>query len=282
MVSTILPMCALDSIERVGLGGLRERQRPVDLRTHLPLRRAMATPRARAPTAMRAFSATGRGRSVEPVNVSRRAHDQRRVDGRLAALQDRDLHEAPVLGQQRQVARHVVAADHVEDHVHATTAGCVAQRPRRSPRRGSSRRASRRGPRRPRTWPPTRRSRTRSPRRATRAGSPSCRCRSSRRARAATRPPAARPRSNTLVQTVKKVSGNGGRLDHRQAGRPWQALAFGRDGVLGVPTARQQRTDLIAGAPPRRRPDRTRRPRRPPRGRAGPTRRGAARTPPLR
>ena len=71
------------------------------------------------------FSWTDRARSVEPVSVSRlRAAASYRVALR-PALQP-DLHEPAFDREHVDIARHVVAADHVEDDVDAASAGRVA------------------------------------------------------------------------------------------------------------------------------------------------------------
>ena len=81
------------------------------------------------------------------------------------------------------------------------------------------------------------------------AESPSCRCRSSRRAPAATRPARSRPRSNTLVHTVKKVSGIAAAVDQVESARHRQALRRRRRAVLGVAAAGHQRADRSPTAP---------------------------------
>ena len=72
---------------------------------------------------MRAFSAAVRGRSVEPVKVSRLIMIGVQSISTFEPLQESDLHQAAIERQAAQVARDVVAADHVEDHVDAAVAG---------------------------------------------------------------------------------------------------------------------------------------------------------------
>ena len=123
-VSTILPMCSLDSISACAAaasasGNVRwisGRTAPAfEQRPHL----ARAAPPQSAP-----FSSTVRGRSVEPVMVRRRAEHAPEVDRRrrLAAHQP-DLHQPPIDGQRRQVPWRVAAAHDVEDQIDAAVAG---------------------------------------------------------------------------------------------------------------------------------------------------------------
>ena len=64
---------------------------------------------------MAPFSAGVRGRSVEPVMVSRRRITCIRSSSTFDEAEERNLHQAALDREQRQVAGHVVAADHVED-----------------------------------------------------------------------------------------------------------------------------------------------------------------------
>ena len=91
-----------------------------------------------------------------------------------------------------------------------------------------------------------------------------------------------RPRSKTLVHTVKNVSGMAAACDEVQAFGHRQTLRRRRDAVLGVAAAGHQRADPVAHLPVahvRRRPARWSPP---PRGPGCPTRRAAAGSCPAR
>ena len=62
-------------------------------------------------------------------------------------------------------------------------------------------------------------------------------------------PACSRPRSNTLVHTVKNVSGMAAASTERAAGRHRQALHGGHGAVLGVAAAGDERADRVALAP---------------------------------
>ena len=64
-------------------------------------------------------------------------------------------------------------------------------------------------------------------------------------------PSARRPRSKTLCQTVKKVSGRAPACDHVEAGRNRQGIRFVRQRVFGIAAARNQGADLVAHLPAR-------------------------------
>ena len=77
---------------------------------------------------MRALASTDCGRSVEPVIVSRLTITCAKFSSAVGAAQVGDHHQ-PAVGRQRpHVARQVVAADHVEDHVDPAPAGRLAHR----------------------------------------------------------------------------------------------------------------------------------------------------------
>jgi hypothetical protein len=71
------------------------------------------------------FSASDRGRSVDPVTVSDAA-ESHHVDLRRDAAEERDLHEAAVNGKRLDVARDVLAADHIEDEIDAAASRAIA------------------------------------------------------------------------------------------------------------------------------------------------------------
>ena len=102
--------------------------------------------------------------------------------------------------------------------------------------------------------------RTRAP---PRTGSPSCRCRSCPRGRAPTRRPFSRPRSNTLVHTVKNVSGIAPAAMSRATPGP-AGTAARAPHTASRNLLRYERAHAIAGRQPSRRPD-ARRPCRQPR-----------------
>ena len=79
----------------------------------------------RSASAITPFSATERGRRVEPVSVCRFIMSGSRLISAVLALQERDLHQPPLQGEDLEVAQDVVAADHVEDHVDAAPSGCL-------------------------------------------------------------------------------------------------------------------------------------------------------------
>ena len=62
-------------------------------------------------------------------------------------------------------------------------------------------------------------------------------------------PGARRARSNTLIQTVKNVSGSERRFSQAPSLRDRQAVAGRRDAELGVAAAGRQRADLVAFFP---------------------------------
>ena len=70
----------------------------------------------------RPFPRPDRGRSVDPVMVSRRCRIGMMSDRRLHAASCRDLHQPAVHRQHVDVALQVVAADHVEHDVDAAAA----------------------------------------------------------------------------------------------------------------------------------------------------------------
>ena len=147
---------------------------------------------ASSAAAIRAFTSTDCGRRVEPVIVSRLVITCAKLSSAFAPAEERDHHQPPVRGQRAHVAREIVAADHVEDH--------VERRARRSPRWvdgdevgvavvDRALRAERLAGRR--ISPPSPPSRTPARRGPRRAGSRWCRCPTSRRARGSSRPPRA-------------------------------------------------------------------------------------------
>ena len=151
--------------------------------------------------------------------------------------------------QRREIARDVVAADDVENQVDAAAAGqllddvdeilgAVVDRALGAELFAGAAFLVRAGGRE-------------HPRAARRrqAGSPSCRCRSSRRGRAPISPACSRPRSNTFVQTVKNVSGIAAAVDEIHRRRARQALRGGSGAERRVAAARDQRADAIADAP---------------------------------
>ena len=81
------------------------------------------------------FSATERGRRVEPVRVSRFSMMGRKLISTLVPLAGRRSAPAARRCASSSILRvDIVAADHVEDHVDALAAGRLLDRPRRSPR----------------------------------------------------------------------------------------------------------------------------------------------------
>ena len=67
---------------------------------------------------LRAERRAGQGQALE--------HDREQVHLHLAALEVGDVDQAPVPGQGPDVARHVIAAHHVEDDVDAVVSGLAA------------------------------------------------------------------------------------------------------------------------------------------------------------
>ncbi len=74
-------------------------------------------------SAMAAFSATERGRNVEPVKVRRFTIDRQQIDVHAARLKEGDLHEAALKGEAGEIALHIGAAHHVQDDIHALSVG---------------------------------------------------------------------------------------------------------------------------------------------------------------
>ncbi len=75
--------------------------------------------------AIAALSATARDRNVEPVCVQALEQDAAEIDIGARRALEADLHDATLDGGGLVVALDVVAADHVEDHVGARSAGAA-------------------------------------------------------------------------------------------------------------------------------------------------------------
>ena len=121
-VSTIFPTCALDSISSCAraasasgnVAWITGLMRPASMSGQIFSSRSRAT----SP-----LKATGRGRSVPPVIVRRRRRIWSKETSPLPPAEQGEDHDAPVVGQRADVALHVVAGHHVEDHVGAPAAG---------------------------------------------------------------------------------------------------------------------------------------------------------------
>lgn len=70
-----------------------------------------------------AFCSTGRPRKVEPVTVQVLALDRAEIGLDLGAGYQRDKTQPPVARQQVELARDVVAADHIEDRIDLAALG---------------------------------------------------------------------------------------------------------------------------------------------------------------
>ena len=69
------------------------------------------------------LNSTARGRSVDPVSVSRRRITSGMTISALAPALEGDRHMPPVVGQAGEVARQIIAADHVEHDIDPAPAG---------------------------------------------------------------------------------------------------------------------------------------------------------------
>ena len=77
-------------------------------------------------------------RNVEPVIVKRRRSTWlRSIVARRRRAHEANLHEAAVVRERGDVPGEIIAADDVEDDVHAAAAGVFLDDRRRSPRCGS-------------------------------------------------------------------------------------------------------------------------------------------------
>ena len=199
------------------------------------------------------LNSTERGRSVEPVRVSRRRMMSKIGISALGAALNGDRHVASVLGQAGEVARHIIAADHVDDDVDAAPIGDAVHLLDEVLRPVVDRRV-RAELERPRAFGVAfRRSRSF----AARTSCPSAiaivpmplvpPCTSTQS------PSAAKPRSNRLTQTVNRVSGIAAASTSDSASRNGQAGARRRDAIFGIAAAGDQRADLLPDQRARRR-----------------------------
>ena len=111
----------------MGLGHVVEGEVRIDHRPAAALGQERQTLSSRA-AAIAAFSATERARRVEPVWVRRLSISRRKSSSTLLPCEEGDLDDPPVLRRGLVVARDIVAADHVEDHVGAPAAGGLLDR----------------------------------------------------------------------------------------------------------------------------------------------------------
>ena len=236
--STILPMCALDSISRCAaaasasgnVAAIRGSTRRASTSGHTSRRSAAAirpfcstAPRAqrrageRQPPAEDAAQVDGRHRlprhAGQSAPAGRRCASAARLRGTYDATHDvEDQIDAAPAGV-REHGRHEVGRTVIDGVLrakrHARRALLVRPRRRQHPRPARGRQLDRR-------W---------------------CRCRSCRRERAPSRPDCSAPRSNTLVHTVKNVSGIAAASTSVQPGRQRQALRRRRDAAGGVAAA---------------------------------------------
>ena len=122
-VSTILPMCWFDSISACALAASAAGEGAVDHGLDRRRSPAAARPWPCSACAIAALNATGPRPQRRAGDRQAPAQHQAGIELALDAALHRDDDQPAVLGQALDLARHVGAGDHVEDHVDALAAG---------------------------------------------------------------------------------------------------------------------------------------------------------------